>query len=203
MNREETYKEIEELRERILKKVQKAETCEHYELLSDIGGVRISSCDFSAVYSNGYGDGVTDVYICEDNEWELLAELFDGLRFISSFNVLRSGSVWLMSYDCDLDLKAAVTLKPGRYFVYRGSSHELERGLVVLARDVERVEIATGGTTNYDDAVERMDDDLREKVHAELMPCSHQRFFNRYCLLHLEKFGLDFAEMLDVETYDD
>jgi hypothetical protein len=109
-----------------------------------------------------------------------------------------------MSYDCDREgIKAETTLKPGRYYVYRNISLERMNGLVVLARQVERVETREGGSTNYNDAVERMDDEVREQVHADFAPCSHQEFFNRYCVRHFEKFGEDFSEQLDVETYDD
>lgn len=54
-------------------------------------------------------------------------------------------------------------------------------------------------TNDYDDeidfrsAVEIMDDDLREEVHADLAPCTDQEFFDEYCKRHLEKFGEEFA----------
>lgn len=34
-----------------------------------------------------------------------------------------------------------------------------------------------------------MDDDLREKLHAELAPCTKQKFFSAYAKAHLKKFG--------------
>ena len=38
-------------------------------------------------------------------------------------------------------------------------------------------------------AIQLMDDDLREKLHCELAPCSEQDFFDAYCKAHEEKFG--------------
>lgn len=39
-----------------------------------------------------------------------------------------------------------------------------------------------------------MDDDIREKVHYELAPCTHEEFLKRY--LELDP---DFAELLETE----
>lgn len=44
----------------------------------------------------------------------------------------------------------------------------------------------------FDYAVELMDDDLREQVHAELAPCTDEEFFARYCELHEQKYGNSF-----------
>lgn len=41
----------------------------------------------------------------------------------------------------------------------------------------------------YNAAVELMDDELREKLHLEMAPCTDQEFFDAYCKLHEEKFG--------------
>jgi hypothetical protein len=200
MNREEIYKEIEEIRERILEKVRERETMQHFVTLSDIGGVRVASCDFEAVYPNGYGDGQTDVIICEDDE----AEQFEEVEFITSFNVVRSGSVYLMRTDCGEFEKTLHTFLPGRYFVWSNKGLGRQHGLVIFSRQVERVTTDNRGSdTDYNDAVERMDDEVREQVHADFAPCSHQEFFNRYCVRHFEKFGEDFVEQLDVRTWDD
>lgn len=45
---------------------------------------------------------------------------------------------------------------------------------------------------DFDIAVSLMDDDIRERVHYELAPCTDQEFFDRYCRYHIEKFGDDF-----------
>lgn len=45
---------------------------------------------------------------------------------------------------------------------------------------------------DFDACVNLMDDELREQVHAELAPCTGQEFLDRYCELHLEKYGEDF-----------
>ena len=50
--------------------------------------------------------------------------------------------------------------------------------------------INKGGTQiNYDAAVQLMDDDLREELHAQLAPCTEQEFFTAYEAAHAEKFG--------------
>jgi hypothetical protein len=40
--------------------------------------------------------------------------------------------------------------------------------------------------------LQHMDDDLREQVASELAPCSNEDFYNRYCELHLEKYGEEY-----------
>lgn len=42
---------------------------------------------------------------------------------------------------------------------------------------------------NYNAAVELMDDELREEVHADLAPCTDQEFFDEYARRHSERFG--------------
>ena len=41
-------------------------------------------------------------------------------------------------------------------------------------------------------AVEVMDDELREEIHAELSPCTEEEFLREYERRHLEKFGEEF-----------
>jgi hypothetical protein len=46
-----------------------------------------------------------------------------------------------------------------------------------------------GTEINYNAAVELMDDELREEVHADLAPCTDQEFFDEYARRHAERFG--------------
>lgn len=46
-----------------------------------------------------------------------------------------------------------------------------------------------GKQINYDAAVQLMDDEIREELHAELAPCTEQEFFSAYEAAHAEKFG--------------
>lgn len=46
-----------------------------------------------------------------------------------------------------------------------------------------------GKQINYDAAVQLMDDEIREELHAELAPCTEQEFFSAYEAAHTEKFG--------------
>lgn len=45
----------------------------------------------------------------------------------------------------------------------------------------------------YNAAVQLMDDDLREELHAELAPCSDEEFLRAYEERHLERFGEEFT----------
>lgn len=46
---------------------------------------------------------------------------------------------------------------------------------------------------DFEAAVNLMDDDIRESLHAELSPCTEQEFFDAYCKAHEEKFGEEFT----------
>ena len=45
----------------------------------------------------------------------------------------------------------------------------------------------------FEGAVNLMDDEIREALHAELAPCTEQEFFDAYCKAHEEKYGEKFA----------
>ena len=55
----------------------------------------------------------------------------------------------------------------------------------------EAMEIVARG--QYDAAVGLMDDDLRERLHAELAPCSDAAFLTAYMAAHLEVYGEPFV----------
>ena len=46
---------------------------------------------------------------------------------------------------------------------------------------------------NWDIAVEMMDDEIRERIHAELAPCSEEEFLAAYMEAHEEAFGEEFT----------
>lgn len=52
-------------------------------------------------------------------------------------------------------------------------------------------EIIDGGL--FDQAVELMDDNIREAIHAELAPCSEYIFLLEYMIRHSAKYGEDFT----------
>lgn len=54
------------------------------------------------------------------------------------------------------------------------------------------VENEYGVAIDFEEAVNLMDDDIRESLNAELAPCSNQEFFDAYCKSHEEKFGESF-----------
>jgi len=60
------------------------------------------------------------------------------------------------------------------------------------ARDVcppEAKENRWQDASDWKVVVEHMDDDIREKVHAELAPCSRCEYLARYAELHHAKYG--------------
>ena len=54
-------------------------------------------------------------------------------------------------------------------------------------KQIAYVQDEDGRTVNYAAAVELMDDDLREQLHAEMAPCSNQEFYDAYVKAHAEK----------------
>ena len=50
-----------------------------------------------------------------------------------------------------------------------------------------------GREIDFDAAVALMDDDIREELHAELSPCTEQRFFNAYLEQHYADYGEEFT----------
>lgn len=46
-----------------------------------------------------------------------------------------------------------------------------------------------GVEIDFDNAVNLMDDELRERLSDELAPCPNQEFFDAYCEAHEEKYG--------------
>ena len=45
----------------------------------------------------------------------------------------------------------------------------------------------------YNQAINLMDDELREELHRELAPCTDEEFLEAYIKAHEEKFGEEFA----------
>lgn len=46
-----------------------------------------------------------------------------------------------------------------------------------------------GTEINYEAAVMLMDDEIRESLHFEIVPCTEQEFFTAYEKAHAEKYG--------------
>lgn len=46
---------------------------------------------------------------------------------------------------------------------------------------------------NFEAAIEMMDDDIREAIHAKLAPCSRQAFMDAYCEAHRARYGQPFV----------
>jgi hypothetical protein len=40
-----------------------------------------------------------------------------------------------------------------------------------------------------------MDDDIRERLHGELAPCTDQEFIDAYTIAHREEYGTDWEYM--------
>ena len=52
-----------------------------------------------------------------------------------------------------------------------------------------KVTNVNGIELDYEVAVQLMDEEIREKIHAEIAPCTEQVFFSAYEKAHEEKFG--------------
>lgn len=48
-----------------------------------------------------------------------------------------------------------------------------------------------GVEIDFETAVGLMDDELRERIHAKLAPCSEQEFFEAYEIAHTEEYSAD------------
>jgi hypothetical protein len=48
-----------------------------------------------------------------------------------------------------------------------------------------------GNEIDFDAALQLMDDEIRERLHSELAPCSEQEFFTAYERAHAEQYGTD------------
>jgi hypothetical protein len=49
-----------------------------------------------------------------------------------------------------------------------------------------------GDEIDFDVAVQYMDDDVRERVHSDVAPCSEDAFWIAYCAAHRERFSEEF-----------
>ena len=49
-----------------------------------------------------------------------------------------------------------------------------------------------GSELDFEAAVNLMDDEIREELHAELAPCGNQEFLDAYVERHAQKYGEDF-----------
>ena len=45
-----------------------------------------------------------------------------------------------------------------------------------------------GEEVDFEASITYMDEEIREKLHEEISPCTEQEFFNAYCKTHLEKY---------------
>ncbi len=52
--------------------------------------------------------------------------------------------------------------------------------------------LLNGDAIRYEVAVEYMDDEIRERLHDELSPCTEQEFMDAYAEAHYQKFGEEF-----------
>jgi len=58
-----------------------------------------------------------------------------------------------------------------------------------------------GRTKRFDAMVNVMDDEIRERLHMELAPCSEQEFLDAYAKAHREKYGSEFEPTKRNATY--
>jgi hypothetical protein len=77
---------------------------------------------------------------------------------------------------------------------FDGLTIEQKISIQVEAFGPEATVTINGRTIAFDAAVNLMDDEIRERLHSELAPCSNQEFMDAYVVAHAEKFdGEEFA----------
>lgn len=79
-----------------------------FKTISDVGGVKVGTNEFSVVLTNGYGDGDTRVAIF-DNEDDFYSS---DLMF---FNTVIDGHFFIYDYDCGENVAKEIS---GRFAVY-------------------------------------------------------------------------------------
>jgi len=82
---------------------------EKYKYMCDMGSIKILLRDGSIFFMNDFGDGIHNVFIC-DNQKEIKEET----DFKGHFTIFTKG--YLMYSDCDNE-QAQHTFNKGRYFV--------------------------------------------------------------------------------------
>jgi hypothetical protein len=165
---------------------------EHFVTSSDIGGVRVGGSDYMCVFPNGYGDGATNVVVCDTYEDGAACDHLEDIKFLTSFEVMRCDCVHVMRYDCGENYLSDCKLRTGRYFVYQNCGNR-EHGLVVFERQNEKgglVQNANAEMVSFSDAVKLMDEELREIAYNR--NDNIQAIFDDYCMLHYERYGEDF-----------
>lgn len=55
------------------------------------------------------------------------------------------------------------------------------------------VQNSEGKYIRFEQAVESMDDELREEIHSQFAPCTRKDFFDEYSKAHFKKFGEKFV----------
>jgi hypothetical protein len=56
-----------------------------------------------------------------------------------------------------------------------------------------QIVILDGKETDFAAAAMLMDDDIRERLHADMAPCTAQDFLDAYCRAHLTKYAEPFV----------
>lgn len=81
----------------------------------------------------------------------------------------------------DADIIAALDAQPNRQGYIKQAIRDYERSITMI--DMKY----------FEEAVQLMDDELREEIHADLAPCTQEEFLREYEKRHLEKYGEEFS----------
>lgn len=120
---------------------------------------------------NGEFSTLEEAILCADRRWRYLTARERAVRetYVSA---------WQVPDDIEIGNGDAMS------WVYGDCGGD---GDVVYRPDC--VTNSYGVLIRYDIAVNLMDDDIREELHAELAPCTDQEFFDAYSKAHAERFG--------------
>lgn len=63
---------------------------------------------------------------------------------------------------------------------------------------MEKIINANGEEISFETAVEFMDEEIRERLHMILAPCTEQEFITAYKKAHREKYGKEWLSSKDI-----
>jgi len=144
-----------------------------------------------------YGDKESDDY-CEEAKTAAVGWLKDFNDSSESFYMhVDTGSVdtyenWVSTIDEDELTKGQTREEKMNDYIRDNTFVEVVKGASGWI-DADKAVTVNGEIYNIDDIAIYMDNDIREKLHAELAPCEPQKFVDRYAEEHKEKFGETFA----------
>ena len=123
--------------------------------------------------------------------------LYDGERLLhvltgnpcDELHVIVDGT--MPEDEVEEEIRLALRRKYGRGYGYEGYEELTEPYVRFTTTNANGIEVEE--CAHLEACAVLMDDEIRERLHAEMAPCTEQEFMDAYCEAHLEKFGERFA----------